>query len=115
MTTGDAQAAGDVGWRPTPAGAAYLAGLRDGAAAGPAVPVAELRRLLAELDAWPPRPESFGDALDRLSDLLAEYAGEAPACWWCGAACAPPGTGYCGAPCRDQARTAAARVLGGRR
>jgi hypothetical protein len=66
-------------WRVTPAGAAYLAGLRGGAAeaAVAAVPVAVLRRLLAELDGWPARATNFEDALDRLSDLLAAYAGEA--------------------------------------
>jgi hypothetical protein len=43
------------------------------------VPVAALRALLAELDAWPARATNFGDACDRLSDLLAAHGGEAPA------------------------------------
>jgi hypothetical protein len=74
------EAVGATRWRVTPAGAAYLAGLRGAGAtaAGPAVPAAVLRRLLAELDGWPARATNFGDALDRLSDLLAAYAGEAP-------------------------------------
>jgi hypothetical protein len=72
-----AAAQGETRWRVTPAGEAYLAGLRGTGAAGPAVPVAALRRLLAELDGWPARPTNLGDALDRLSGLLAAYGGEA--------------------------------------
>jgi hypothetical protein len=45
---------------------------------GPGVPAAALRALLAELDAWPLRPTNFGDACDRLSDIVAEYGGAAP-------------------------------------
>jgi hypothetical protein len=44
----------------------------------PNVPIAALRALLADLDGWPARPANFGDALDRLSDLLAASGGEAP-------------------------------------
>jgi hypothetical protein len=76
-----AEASGGVRWRVTPTEEAYLEGLRGGGAGGPAVPavpVAALRRLLAELDGWPARPTNFGDALDRLSDLLAASGGEAP-------------------------------------
>jgi hypothetical protein len=72
---------GETRWWVTPAGEAYLEGLRGGGAAtpaGPAVPAAALRRLLAELDGWPARPTNFGDALDRLSDLLVAYGGEVP-------------------------------------
>jgi hypothetical protein len=43
-----------------------------------AVPVPELRALLAELDGWPERPTNFGDACDRLSHLIAQHGGEAP-------------------------------------
>lgn len=41
-----------------------------------AVPVAALRRLLAELDGWPARPTNFGDARDRLSHRIAAHGGE---------------------------------------
>jgi hypothetical protein len=41
------------------------------------VPVATRRRLRAELDGWPARPTNVGDALDRLSGLLAASGGEA--------------------------------------
>ena len=43
---------------------------------GPSVPAAALRALLAELDGWRERPTNFGDACDRLSHLIAAYAGE---------------------------------------
>ena len=47
-----------------------------GRAQGPSVPAAALRALLAELDGWRERPTNFGDACDRLSHLIAAYAGE---------------------------------------
>jgi hypothetical protein len=48
-------------------------------AAPEGVPVTTLRALLAELDAWPARATNFGDACDRLSDMLAACGGEEPA------------------------------------
>jgi hypothetical protein len=67
---------------------------------GGAVPVPALRALLAELDAWPVRPIAFGDACDRLSDLIATYGGEAPDRPAAGAWTAPrwPATGAGPAP-----------------
>jgi hypothetical protein len=74
---------------------------------GGAVPVPALRALLAELDAWPARPTAFGDAYDRLSDLIAAYGGEAPDCpagvAWRAARWPATGAGLAPAPLKDAA------------